>query len=107
MEEIHGSSDIPKVATQAVIFARAYNYISTSPQAIGVPTFIRPVKVRVDGSAQHYTGVGFYDTYKMEYSPYYSVGHLESQGDKWKPTFGDLPAWVDIDRLIADCSEVT
>jgi hypothetical protein len=107
IEDIHGTSNIGKICTQAVIFAPAYNFISTSPMAYGKPTFIRPIKIRVDGSAMYHTGIGFFNTYKSEYTPYYTVGHLEGGDDKWKPSFSKWPYWANRDRLITDCSEIS
>ena len=106
LDDFHGTSNIGKIATKAVVFSRADEFISTDPRARGVPTFIRPVKVRVDGSAMYYTGVGFFDTYKSEYSPYYAIGHLSYNDDKWKPAFGNVPHWAKEDRLITNTSEV-
>jgi replicative DNA helicase len=107
VDDIHGSSNISKICTQAVMLAPAYGFVSTSPKAVGKPTFIRAVKIRVDGSALYHTGIGFFDTHKSDYSPYYACGHLEFNEDKWKPSFGNMPYWANKDRLIEDCSEIS
>lgn len=107
LDDIHGSSNITKICTQAVMLAPAYGFVSTSPKAYGKPTFIRPIKIRVDGSALYHTGVGFFDPHKLEYSPYYSCGHLEFNEDRWKPSFNNWPYWADPERLITDCSEIS
>jgi hypothetical protein len=107
IDDIHGTSNISKICTQAVMLAPAYGFISTSSKAYGKPTFIRPVKIRVDGSAIYHTGVGFFDTHKSEYTQYYACGHINSNEDSWKPSFDNWPYWADDTRLITDCSEIS
>jgi replicative DNA helicase len=105
-DDYHGSSNIFKVATQAIMLARARNYMSTDTRAWGNATLFRTTKARVDGSAVYNTGVGFFDYYKNEYTKYYSCGHLSPRGDKWLPNSEKMPYWVHEDCLIRDCSEV-
>jgi hypothetical protein len=40
-----------------------------------------------------------------EYSPYYAVGKLNSQGTKWTPCLQDPPEWVNKDRLVTNIME--
>jgi replicative DNA helicase len=106
LDDIYGSGSISKVCTQAVMFSKAYGYMSPDKRSIGVPTFIRTPKVRIDGSATLYTGVCFFDYYTSGYTPYYGLGRLNRRCDKWEPAFQDWPFWVDHDSLIKDSSPV-
>lgn len=105
-EDYHGSSNIYKVSTLAFTMSRASGYISTDSRAIGTPTFFRVTKTRIDGSGMYNCGVAFFDHFAMEYTPYYSCGHLNKKGDKWYPNTDQMPFWVNNDRLIRNCSEV-
>jgi len=104
--DIHGSSNISKICTQAIMLSPAWGFVSVDKRAAGKPTFIRLLKVRVDGSAIYHTGIGFFDTYKAEYTPYYTCGHLSPNSDKWEPSFGNWPYWANPERLIVDCGEI-
>lgn len=106
-EDFHGSSNIFKISTQAIMLSRAYNFISTSGKCAGTPTFIRVVKARVDGGATYHVGIGFFNTYTNSYSENYTVGHLSADESKWTPSFGKWPHWANEDRLVKDVSEVT
>jgi hypothetical protein len=106
LDDIHGSSNISKICTQAIMLSRAHGYMSPDPRSVGNPTFIRTPKVRVDGTATYHTGVCFFDFYTSEYTPYYSIGHLNRRGDKWEPGFQNYPYWADQEKLIKDCGPV-
>ena len=105
LDAFHGTSNIVKICTQAIMLAPAWNFVSADARTQGLPTFIRAVKVRVDGSAMHYTGLCFFDTYTNQYTPYYGVGRLDQMGNKWKPA-EKYPFWASEQRLIRDCSEI-
>lgn len=105
LDAFHGTSNIVKICTQAIMLAPAWNFVSADPRVVGLPTFIRAVKVRVDGSAMHYTGLCFFDTYTNQYTPYYGIGRLDPMGNKWKPA-EKYPYWANSQRLITDCSEI-
>lgn len=106
LDDIHGSSNISKICTQAIMLSRAYGYMSPDSRAVGNPTFIRTPKVRVDGTATYNTGVCFFDWYTSEYTPNYSIGHLNRRGDKWEPSFQTYPYWADQNSLIKECGPV-
>jgi replicative DNA helicase len=105
LDAFHGTSNIVKICTQAIMLAPAWNFVSADTRTQGLPTFIRAVKVRVDGSAIHHTGLCFFDTYTNQYTPYYGVGKLDQMGNKWKPA-EKYPFWASSERLITDCSEI-
>jgi hypothetical protein len=105
VDSFHGTSNIVKICTQAIMLAPAWNFVSADTRTLGMPTFIRAVKVRVDGSAIHFTGLCFFDTYTNQYTPYYGVGTLDRMGNKWKPA-EKYPFWANSQRLITDCSEI-
>jgi replicative DNA helicase len=106
LTDIHGSGNISKISTQAIIMGPAYGFMSTDPRAVGVPTFIKMPKIRIDRTITYYTAVTFFNYKTLEYSPYYALGHFNRRGDKWEPKFSDFPAWVDKEALIRDCGPV-
>lgn len=107
LEDFHGTSNISKICTQAVMLAPAWNFSSTDSKAAGKATFVRAVKVRVDGSALYHTGVCFFDLQKSCYGDGYALGHLNREGNKWTPSFDSVPYWADRGRLVVNCGEVT
>lgn len=106
LDDIHGTGNISKICTQAIMLSRAHGYMSPDTRAVGNPTFIRTPKVRVDGTATYHTGICFFDFYTSEYTKNYSIGHLNRRGDKWEPAFQNYPYWADQETLIKECGPV-
>jgi len=103
--DYHGSSNIVKICTQAIMIAPAWGFVSTHAKGQGVPTFMKAVKGRVDGSTVYFTGVGFFDYATNGYTDNYCVGRICRDGSKWTPA-AEFPPWVDYNSLVTDCSEV-
>jgi replicative DNA helicase len=105
-EDIHGSSDLFKIATTAIMIAPARGMVTSDSRAVGKPTFFRIVKARIDNGLDYYPGISFYDPWSATYTPFYSVGKLEKGDKKWSSIKGDIPYWVNIENNIVDISDI-
>jgi hypothetical protein len=106
MEDFHGASNLFKTATTGIMMSKVEGVTSADSRAVGSPTLIKAVKSRLDGGLLYYTGMTFFHTYTNTYSPYYSVGKLSKNGQKWESLKGELPYWVNLERNITDISNI-
>lgn len=85
LEDFHGSSDIGKIATTAIILGPAKGHVTPiDPHLKSTwPTFMRISKCRLDGSRLYYVGVGYYDARTGRYRDNYSIGHLAHGDTEW------------------------
>jgi hypothetical protein len=92
-DEVHGSSDITKIATKVVTIAPA-----DEKQAHGNrwPTYIRVAKCRVDGSRTKFTGLVGFNADTNGYQSSYYLGRLSPSEDEFLPIykFNELPYWA-------------
>jgi len=92
MDMFHGSSDIGKIATHAIMMAPARCVPSTEPHI--AHTFVQVPKDRISG-ATGYTALLKYDRELGSFLPRYTLGR--QVGDEWKP-LGELkerlPHWA-------------
>jgi hypothetical protein len=80
LEEIHGSSNISKIATKILATAPArLDNIQGSPHVF--PTFFRVLKNRTDGSRCKYTAVCGFDIQKNMYTNNFSLGEFDKDHD--------------------------
>ncbi len=91
-EAFHGSSDIVKIATKAIMIAPDYD------TQTGVPTlwstYMRIVKCRQDSSVTRYCARLLYDTRTDSYQPEYSLGRLVDGDRTFEPVASwAMPAW--------------
>ena len=105
-EDFYGAGNLFKTATVAVMMAPARGMVTADSRAVGKPTFMRPVKVRVDNSSLWTPGISFFNSWTLDYSPYYSVGRFDKGGRRWSSMKGDLPYWVNIENNIVDISDI-
>jgi hypothetical protein len=92
-EDFHGSSDIVKVATKAVMLAPAYEMKSTVPHLWH--TFMQVAKNRTDGSVTRYVALTMFDARKSTYADQYSLGRLTDAGKTFAALVpADMPAWA-------------
>ena len=94
-KDYHGSSDIVKIATKAIMLARASGVSTTDPNATDSPTFVRIVKTRIDsGGLLTHTALCFFDVETSSYRPDYALGKLNLNCTKWKPLEERWPRWA-------------
>lgn len=111
LEDFHGSSDIIKIATTAIILAPCYENwkMFTAPSMIPSKffkdpetkqvrarlwaTYVRVAKCRLDGSIVRYCAVTFFDDESGKYRPQYALGRLISGDCHWEPE-DQRPYWA-------------
>ena len=93
IEEIHGSSDISKIATAIIATAPAYG-LSCGPNAKHIfPTFFRVIKNRTDGSRCRYTALCGFDSQKNAYAQDFRLGEF-SKDEFIEIDRMDYPRWA-------------
>lgn len=92
LDDIHGTSNIAKMATTAVLIGRA---VGMAPHTVwGYPTFMRLAKHRIDAAGRtSAVGLTFYNSTVGLYYEKYIVGHMNWAETKWAP-YEDKPAWA-------------
>lgn len=93
LEDFHGSSDIGKIATTAIILGPG------KPLGKGnFETFFRIVKCRKDGSLKYYTIKNIYNKYRNAYADDYEVGKevWGKEGPYFEPinNNSEMPNWA-------------
>ena len=78
LEDIHGSSDIFKIATKVITIAPARE-LRLDPHRF--PTFLKIAKCRQDGSLQFVTGLSVFDLSRGEYEETYKLGNHNYKGE--------------------------
>lgn len=79
-EDVHGSSDIVKIATKIVALAPARDRPSADPRVAA--TYVQVVKDRLVGMAGH-AALCSYNLETLRYEETYSLGRLSAGGDAW------------------------
>lgn len=81
IEEIHGSSDIVKIATRVITAAPAFD----QPKAHSYlyPTYMKLLKNRWDGSRCFYTGLTGFNAQDNRYTDRYAIGELKENGSEF------------------------
>ncbi len=99
MDEFHGASGLTKIATGAIMLARAPGSESrgADTRTIGDATLQRIVKSRTHGgAAMRHTALGFFDRRQSRYSDAYGLGELSFNGMSWRSLKEEkkIPRWV-------------
>lgn len=79
IEDFHGTSDIPKIATKAIMIAPDFDM--EGPQPWLWSTYVSPAKCRFDGARTRYVGRMWFDVRSGAYDPEYDLGQIK--GDKF------------------------
>jgi archaellum biogenesis ATPase FlaH len=82
VEDFMGTSDIPKIATKAVMIAPAYDQSSGS--TLLWPTYIAPVKCRFDSTRTRFVGLCSYDLRAGAYEDDFILGKLNPAGSEFE-----------------------
>ena len=92
LEDIHGTSNLAKIATKAIMLAPCFNLTNKSGEYF---TYMRVVKNRRDGSRCRFTAVCTFDAHKNAYHDEFILGRLSSDGQNFEPLKDDeMPYWV-------------
>lgn len=81
-EDFHGTSDIIKIATKAVLMAPALD--RRGPNHTLWPTYMHAAKCRPDGTRTRYVGLLHYDICATAYDDYFDLGVLVNDGSEWE-----------------------
>lgn len=93
IEDFHGTSDVPKMATKAIILAPDFECPDNT--RFRWSTFINPAKCRPDGTRTRYVGRTFYDSRRNRYEEEYDTGRLLNNGSTWEIVATEkLPRWA-------------
>jgi hypothetical protein len=96
IDDVHGSSDIGKICTRAIILAPAYkSALEDLPVREGQsPTFFAIPKDRVSGACSTIALIDF-DWRARNYADSYVLGRPGRTGDKFEPIgFSEIPKWA-------------
>jgi hypothetical protein len=93
VEDFHGSSDIPKMATKAIMIAGAYD--TPNPIPFLWNTYIQISKCRLDSAATRYAALVAFDSRHNLYQDAYTLGRLTEAGRKFEAVpITEAPAWA-------------
>lgn len=93
LEDFHGTSDIPKIATKAIMLAPAFDIEGS--KAWRWPTYIQAVKCRAAGPRTRFVGVVEYDERINVYAKKFRLGRLTTDGTKWEEIPDESwPGWA-------------
>ena len=100
MEQIHGSSNIPKIATKIFTLSRVDDPENVNPRLI--QTYIRPVKYRVSGGKTMFCGKVLYNIQTNTYEDKFVLGRLIKGGTEFQTISSSLeiPNWAQDDVKI-------
>lgn len=99
LDEVMGSSDIAKIATQAIMLApmdtEAYEaHWQKALEPCLAPTYVHVAKDR-RGGLTPYCAVSCFDLRTSTYEPKYRLGKLSQRGDTFSPVLPEkLPSWA-------------
>lgn len=92
IDDVHGSSNITKICTQAVIIERAGDI--QSPKWFLSPTFMTIPKDRRLGRCP-FVALCYYDIRTRGYAPHYALGRLVKGGTEWEELQQpNYPSWA-------------
>jgi replicative DNA helicase len=108
IEDFHGSSDLIKIPTTAILLAPCYSAVWRDPRVADFsdtwPTFMKLVKCRMEGSRIRYTAIAMFDPMTGTYRNDYAIGQLNGGDCHWEPvtleTLPKKPYWAKSGNLI-------
>ena len=93
LDDFHGSSDVVKAATKAVLLAPATDRTNSAPHLW--KTYLSAGKCRVEGSRARYAACVTYDARRRAYDDEFILGTVTPGGDKFvEVESGRWPAWA-------------
>lgn len=100
-EAFHGSSDLVKIVTKAIMLAPDYETQTGDPSLWA--TYMQIVKCRQDSTLTRFVARLTYDTRMDAYRPEYSLGRLTDGGRMWEPIPPySMPRWAEQHRVQPD-----
>lgn len=84
LEDFHGSSNVVKIATTAIMLGRAHSQEPSMPGFYMQPTFIKITKCRLDGQRTYLVALSEFNTRTNTYEPVYKLGKPMEQDTEWE-----------------------
>lgn len=99
LEDFHGTSDVPKIATKAIMLAPAYDRRAEDESGNECPwlwpTYIAATKCRFDSVRTRYVGLVNYDARLGRYVDEFDLGRVNPTGEKWDAIdAANYPEWA-------------
>lgn len=96
IDDFHGSSDVPKIATKIITLARCNDETLNSTDKRATGTFFRVAKLRMDGSRTDWISLVRFSHAMNAYSSKYMLGRLINNATevKWIADHCDAPIWA-------------
>lgn len=92
LEDIHGSSNLSKIATKALVLAPCFDPTHRQGEFF---TYMRVAKNRRDGSRCRFTAVCTFDAFKNSYKNEFVMGRLTKGGQEFERLKDeDMPHWI-------------
>ena len=91
LEDFYGTSDIPKIATKAIMLAPADDRPSRAPGVFN--TYIRVAKCRPDGARLRYVGVVPFNSQLGVYEKSFTLGRLTNNDQEFEE-IEEIPLWA-------------
>jgi len=92
IEDFHGSSDIPKIATKAIMLAPAYDVPPPEPHLW--PTYMQIPKCRLDSSLARFVSLVTFNARTNSYEKQYALGRATDGGKTFTGIQSkDVPPW--------------
>ena len=98
IEDFHGTSNISKVCTTAIMLGPAHDQPASNPLMYLHPTYCQAVKDRLDGSRTRYPGLMEFNGRSQLYEQKYKLGRAVDGGTEWEE-LRDLPQWANVNAM--------
>jgi DnaB-like helicase C terminal domain len=93
VEDFHGSSDVPKIATKAIMLAPAFDVEAATTYLW--PTYFQVVKCRADGARTRFAACVAFNARLSAYEREFTLGKLTNNGEEFEPlNEGQWPRWA-------------
>jgi replicative DNA helicase len=97
LDDFHGTSDIVKICTKAILLAPAFDQENEHPHLW--QTYIHPAKCRAEGSRTRYVGMVPFNVHKGRYEESFELGRFEKGGEEFKElAASQFPAWAQTEK---------
>jgi hypothetical protein len=93
LDDFHGTSDITKICTKAILLAPAFDQENPSPHLW--PTYMHPAKCRQEGSRTRFVGSLSFNVHRGRYDDEFELGKFERGGEEFaRLGDNDYPSWA-------------
>ena len=94
LEDVHGSSDLIKTVTKAILISPARDQEKMEPHLF--PTYFHVAKNRQNGSVSRYVGLMHYNVQTNSYEDSFEIGTMSFDGSSFQPIIGEqnMPSFI-------------